>query len=308
MLLHAIQEMNATILEPTALPSGSEDQHTSTLFSFRLSLMPFEKQLLECILQQAQTESQLRENLAATRENKGLKDEFLSQYVIPSWEPAIKVQKELKTMRMEYSSLNSMEDDSLQPESSGPQVRQRLCDAFFGSLHAPSNQNTCRAQNAQVDNPDFMLKVLNEPDLLAFLKSIEVCMIDHDLGSWEIVTAMWRTHEKEMTEWLFNTPRSLTVFDYVESGFEIRNIVRMYYLHVVRPGVGPDLIRLFESHDDMASKMWNHHVEEQKYRVKKRRKFINNSVITAYLKKNRPDEDPTRYLIKETEDQELVVH
>ena len=107
--------------------------------------MPYEKQLHKC-LSQPQTESQLRENLAAIREYKGLKDEILSEYVIPGRVPAIKVQKALKTMSMEYSSSKSVEDDSTQqPESSGPQMRQRLCDVFF-MLHRIRIK--CRAQKA----------------------------------------------------------------------------------------------------------------------------------------------------------------
>ena len=265
--------------------------------------MPFEKKLLECVVL---ADEQLRTQLDIIKHDSEWKVRFLDKGVFPFWAPVIKVKKEVK------HTLGELRISTL-PAASGvivpeipPHLRERANYSFFGSLHAPSDQNKCRAQLAQAHNPDFVDHVLHEPDLLGFLESIVVRVNDADLGSWEIIGAMSKQHPDEMFRWLLDAPRTLHWVDYIEAGFEIRNVVRMYCIHLVRPQIEPAILELFESHDDLASKFWDNYREEQAYRLKKRRKFFNLAVLRAYLKQKSPDEELSPDLIEDIEKEQNV--
>lgn len=273
---------------------------TSSSFPFLVSLMPFEKKLLECVVL---ADEQLRTQLDIIKHDSEWKVRFLDKGVFPFWAPVIKVKKELKHTLGELRSSTPLTANGVIVP---PHLRECANYSFFGSLHAPSDQNKCRAQLAQADNPDFVDHILHEPDLLGFLESIVVRVNDADLRSWEIIGAMSKQHPDEMYRWLLDAPRTLHWVDYIEAGFEIRNVVRMYCIHLVRPQIGPAILELFESHDDLASKFWNKYREEQAYRLNKRRKFFNSAVIRAYLKKQSPDKEPSPDMIENIEKEQNV--
>jgi hypothetical protein len=268
-------------------------------FPFFVSLMPFEKKLLECVVL---ADEQLRTELDLIQHDSEWKVRFLDQAVFPYWAPVIKVKKQLENTARELqnSSTSPPSNDVIIPEFTS-HLRERAHCSFFASLHAPYNRNKFRAQLAQADNPDFVDNILRQPDLLRFLKSIVVSVNDVDLRSWEIIVAMSRSDLDNMNRWLLDVPRTLQLFEYVEAGFEIQNVVRMYCIHLVRPQVGPTILELFESHNDMGSKFWDAYQAEQKYRLKKRRKFFNSAVIRAFQRKEYASESLSSHLREDVE-------
>ena len=254
--------------------------------------MPFEKKLLEYV---HFIDGKLQAEAAIIRQRNDWKPRFLEEQVFPRWAPVVKIKRELKTV------LRDLRKSSSTSDIDAAHLRERATHSFFASLHAPSGTNKCRAELAQNDNPGFIQNVLNEPDLLKFLDSIALSVNDADLESWEILAAMTSRLPTEMSLWLIDAPRTLQWLDYIEAGFEIRNVVRMYNLHQVRPQLRSSTLELFQSHHDLGLKFWNRYREEQAYRLNKRRKFFNEEILRAFLKRENPDKELSRDILEDIE-------
>src|SRR5271154_2847537 len=174
------------------LTSVIEVPATSPPFRFVVSLMPFEKKLLESVLF---VDMQLGTDLDQIQHDWRVR--FLEEQVFPRWAPVLKIKKELKSLSLDLRK--SLSNPDIIPAVPS-HLRERANYSFFGSLHAPSGTNKCRAQLAQSDNPDFENHVMEEPDLPRFLDSIALSAHDVDLRSWKIIAAMTRRLPTEMSQ------------------------------------------------------------------------------------------------------------
>lgn len=256
--------------------------------SFVVSLMPFERQLLAEV---ASADHEVRAILGRRRDND-LRTGFGS--VFEHWGPVVAARKAVKTVthdlrRAVRPGVNFKESllrviDQTEPEFFSQDLRGGAFQAFFRILETPRDTNSCRAQKSKTNNPSFKDSLLSTDDVLKFFESMIFSFNEDDWGSWKILLAMFIKCPDQMGRWILDVPRVLHFFTYERNiGFEILNVVRMYFIHLARPQTQSTLLQLCESHGDLGSRLWSCYRAEQVEFAQKCGRFLSDSGIAAFL-------------------------
>jgi hypothetical protein len=261
--------------------------------SFVVSLMPFERQLLAGV---ACADHEIR----AIVEDK-IKDDWrlpIFQTVFDQWGPVIATGEAINRLTKDLrravrppanfkESLSPVIDPD-EPDVFSQELRQDAFRAFFASLETPRQTNSPRAHSSKHNNPWFHVGLLSTDNVLKFLGSISVGMNEDDWFHWKILLAMFLKCPDQMKRWIFDVPCVLHVFTYRHIGFEIVNVLRMYFIYLRRPQTEATLLQLCESNGDLGSKLWSSYCEEQAEFTRKCARFLGDSGVAALFGVNIP--------------------
>jgi hypothetical protein len=265
--------------------------------SFVVSLMPFERQLLAEV---ACADHLIR----AIVEHKIMDDLRLTSFqtVFDQWGPVIATKEAIRILKNELwravrPTANIRESllpvvDPDEPDVFSQELRKDAFRAFFASLETPRETNSPRAQSSKHNNPWFQVGLLSTENVLKFLESITVGVNEDDWFHWKILMAMFLRCPDQMTRWLFDVPGVLQVFTYRNVGFEIVNVLRMYFIHLRRPQTEATILQLCESNGDLGSKLWSSYCERQAEVTRKCERFLGDNGIAALFGVNMAATDP----------------
>ena len=254
--------------EQTLTEGREEDVSSSEQFKVRL--MPFEQRLLDSI---ASIDRDIQANLEGS-ESSDVSDSLLSE-VLRRWGPAVAVKKALRKLTNDFEKALAMYTNS-DPQSQFilPEFRETACSAFFAILETPGDLNKCRSLSAKELNPHFICNLLQRPDVLQYLKSVTVVVDQDQKRSWRIIIGMLKKYRTEMYRWIVETHHEFQYVYYEDLGFEIVQIVRMYYIRHLRPNAAHAILDLCKTHnDDLASRFWHRYQEEQAQIAERRSEF-----------------------------------
>lgn len=230
--------------------------------------MPFETLLLTRV---AVADVQLQSILASLEDSEELQK--LVRTVVHRWEPVMAVKRELHYLAKDLEWLRKTDPDSPAPRELSLLQRETLYNAFFRKLRAPWDSNRCRSQVAEAQNPWVKHSLLHSSNVLHLLQSMNIVMNKGDWSSWKVLFAMMKRFPSELYRWLFQVPRRSHYVDYEDTGFDLLNIVRMYFLQLVRPQRGHTLLEICKTQNDLGARFWSRFQEERARLDERRSRF-----------------------------------